>query len=112
MAISTADRNVVNEGSPAQVTINSFDFDGSGIAPTTLHYTIHDIRSGDTVKAETEIASPSAANLLSIPSSLNAILDPSLAEEPKRLTVIANKDIAAQVVKAQFTYYVKNMSYA
>jgi hypothetical protein len=112
MAISTADRPVVNEATAAQVTVSAYDLAGDNVAPGTLHYRIDDIKSGTAVKALTPIATPGLATAIPLTPEDNAILNPMLKEEPKRLTVITDKDSATDKAQAQYTYYVKNISYS
>jgi hypothetical protein len=111
MAITTADRNVVNEGSPAQVKVTTYTLAGEAQAPTTLHYRIDDVATGQAVKALAEVATPAAETVISIAPEHNLIINPSLLEEARRLTVLVDKDTANQA-QAQLTYYVKNISYA
>jgi len=111
MAVSTATRNVVNERTAAEITVTALDLSGDQVAPSTLHYRIDDVNTGQEVKALTAISSPAAVTAISIAPADNAIINPSLKEEPKRLTVIADQDTANEA-RGQFTYYVKNMSYS
>ena len=111
MAISTADRPIVNEETAAQVTVTAYDLAGDNVAPGTLHYRIDDLNSGAEVKALTAVASPGLATVIPLAPADNAIINPTLKEEPKRLTVIADKDSPTDKAQGQYTYYVKNMSY-
>lgn len=110
MAVSTATKNIVNERTAAEVTVTALDLAGSEVVPSTLKYRIDDVNSGNEVKELTAIPSPAAQNAITLAPADNAIVNPSLKEEPKRVTVIADQDTANEA-RAQFTYYVRNMSY-
>lgn len=111
MAISTAVRPVVNEGTAAQITVSAYDLAGDNVAPATLHYRIDDLNSGAEVLALTAVSSPGLSTAIPLTPANNAILNVSLKEEPKRVTVIADKDDPDNKAMGQYTYYVKNMSY-
>lgn len=111
MAITTADRAVVNEGTAARITVSAFDLDGLAEAPATLHYKIDDLKSGTAVRALTNVPTPATATNIDLTPADNAIINPTLKEEPKRITVIANNGDPDDQAQAQYTYYVRNMSY-
>ena len=111
MPISSAVVDIVNEGTAAQVTVTAYDLAGDNVAPATLHYKINDVNTGAEVLELTEIATPGLSTAIPILPAHNAIINPSLRQEPKWLTVIADKDDPESKAMGQFTYYVKNMSY-
>ena len=99
------------ELSAVVVTVTSRDECGAAETPTTARYRIDDCRSGRQLVSWTSLT-PSLSMQISIPGSVNAIINSTLATpEVKTITLEIDKDLVTQQY-ASYTYGVKNLNFA
>ncbi len=78
----------VDEKTTAYLTITPMDKDGTPVAPTSISYKIFDAESGAEVRAATVI-SPATVMEIKLDKNDNTLVDPTNAEETRRVTVSA-----------------------
>jgi hypothetical protein len=77
----------VNENSWSKVVINPLDEDGQSRVPSSCRYRLDDKTTGNAIIAWTDVGTLSEEMEIEIPASSNAIIDTSLPEEVKVVTV-------------------------
>ena len=82
------DMDTFDQDTSGQVVID-LSFLNVAAAPTELHYTIHDVQSGNVIRGPVEIVSPAAQETISILSTDNVIVDEDNDEEERILTIKA-----------------------
>ncbi len=81
--------NAVREGSTCWITVNFYDKDSVLENPQSANYTIHDVKSGQTIVAETALSPSGGTVEITVKASENAMVDPDRDYEVRRLTVKA-----------------------
>lgn len=100
-----------NELSQVVVIVRPLDAQGNPTLPTTAAYRIDDCLSGKVLVDWTTLA-PSIDMTITIPGSVNAIVNNALQQpEVKTVTVRIDEDLATQHY-GQYTYRVKNLGFA
>lgn len=102
-------RETVKEQSTAYVTATFKDKAGASAAPTSARYRIDCVTTGTMVRDWTTIASPAAAQEITLTPSDTAIQTSSNATETKRITVEATYGAGDQVVD-EYDVLVANLS--
>ena len=100
----------VNELSTATFTVVPIDITGSIVAPSNARYRLDDTISGNALIAWTTIATPSIEMKVSIPASIHSMVDASLSEESKKLTVETDFGTNNAHVE-EFEYFVRNLQF-
>ena len=98
----------VNEGTTSYLTVTFTNKAGIAEAPSSATWEAIDKRSGEVMQAATAIT-PAGTVEITIPSTVNAILEASLDSEIRRITVKASYGVSDEVT-GQFDYKVINLS--
>lgn len=77
----------VNEGSDLTIEAIPLDLDGVPFTPSAMRYRIDCLTTGHEVLGYTSIAIPSDSNTITVPGSLNAIINSSNQRERKQMVV-------------------------
>ena len=99
----------VNEKSTAYLTVTFRDKAGAAQAPAAANYRIDDLTSGQQVREETEIASPTSTVELTLTVTDNTLLNPLAATEQRRVTVVGEYG-AGDAVRSEYIYEVVNLA--
>lgn len=101
-----------NELSQVTVTVNPIDTAGAAYTPTTARYRIDDCLTGKELVAWTTIDTPSTSMQISIPGSVNAIINSDRSTpESKILTVNTDNGLTTQQY-SEYVYRVKDLKFA
>ena len=87
-----------NEGTNVVAAVTFLDSDNSPSIPSTVHYRLRNTTANRTVIDWTSV-SPATALEIDIPAQSVAIVSQSRRTERQQLTVVANKDTAAQITE-------------
>lgn len=101
--------NVVMEKSTAYLSVSFRDKSGAAQAPTAATYKVHDKGSGQVLLPETTLE-PAATVEITLPPSLNTLVDPSRSFETRVVTVAATFGVDDGVTN-QYEYTVENLRY-
>ena len=99
----------VNEKTTAYLTVIFLDKSGNQEPPSSATWQVHDVESGEQMKAETPIDPIAAQVELTIPASVNAIVNAAKASERRRVTIKAVYG-SDDGLNDQWEYSVKNLS--
>lgn len=106
--------DTVNERDNCELTITWRDAAGDLAVPVSASYRIDDVRSGQSIRAETALPNTSIATI-NLTYADNQILDPTLVEEGRRLTATAvfGTDSNGDPIQKSFEYewQVKNLRF-
>lgn len=97
----------VPESSAARLLVELRDAEGELADPANLWYEIRCLTNNTQVKALTEIPGATAKTTIQLEAADNALIDVSNSRERRSITVIANKDLAGQLLD-EFRYAVLN----
>lgn len=98
----------VNEGTTAYVTFSFKDKSGALQAPTTVHYWIDDVASGEHIRASTEVTAGGTVEV-KLTTLDTRILNASSISEERRITVRGDYGEDDAVVSEMF-YEVVNLA--
>jgi hypothetical protein len=99
----------VNEKSTAYLTVTFRDKVGATQAPATAKYRIDDVATGQTVRAEAEIAEPGSTVELTLTVDDNTLKNPIVAAEQRRVTVTGTYG-TGDAVRSEYIYEVVNLA--
>lgn len=71
----------------------------SGAIPTTIHYRVDCITTGQQITDWTSVSTPAASNSIVITSTENKILGPCNIQETKQIMIKLDSGLATQVIK-------------
>ena len=100
---------VFNEKSSVTVTATPFDVDGIAYTPTTARYKVNDCRSGNELVAWTSLT-PSTSMEITVPGSVNTIVNDRNAKETKVITVNTDNGLSTEH-NEDYTYAIKNLRF-
>ncbi|MBN2392168.1 MAG: hypothetical protein JXR84_15680 [Anaerolineae bacterium] len=78
----------VNEGTTAYLTVTFLDEDGLAAMPTAATWQCHDVASDTELQAETALT-PASSIKITIPASVNTLVNPHAIQEKHRITLVA-----------------------
>jgi hypothetical protein len=99
----------VNERTTALLEIKMYNQSGALAAPTSANYTIHDLRSGTTVRISTALAGGDTVPL-TLTEDDTKIINVKNKYEIRRVTVIAEYG-ASDYLTGEYDYRVKNLAF-
>lgn len=76
-----------NEGATVTVDLTFTDEDAAGVTPSSANYRITDVASGTELVAETAFTPAASTHTLTIPATVQRILDPANAYEMRAVAV-------------------------
>jgi hypothetical protein len=100
-------RFTVNEKSTAYLTVECLDKNGAAAAPSALSYQIHDVASGEEVRAPTALGAAAEVEITLTPAD-NTLVNTSRDRETRRVTISATYGASDQVHDV-YEYDVKNL---
>jgi len=103
-----AEEKIVNERSTAYLSLTFLDKAQSPAEPLTVTFRIDDVASGAEVRGDTSITPAESVEITLTPAD-NVILNPNLAQEMRRVTVVGTYGVD-DAVRSQFVYQVRNLS--
>ncbi len=77
----------INENNTIDLELTFYDRDGVLVVPASGHYRIDDLYSNTVIKASTSFIPTSSTHIITIPSSLNTILDVTKFSEIRIVTI-------------------------
>lgn len=101
----------VNEDSTYDIDVVLYSSEGLPESPTKLYYRIDDTKSGQNIRAKTEIPAPSSVTSLTLLPADTAIIDQGNTSERRRITFTAEYGGATDVYNFEVDYEVKNLIY-
>jgi hypothetical protein len=75
----------VFEGEDAFLTVAFTDENGATVAPSAVTWRVVDVNSGTELKAETAVSSPTETIVITIPASVNALVNDGSMQETHRI---------------------------
>ena len=99
----------VNEKSTAYLTVTFRDKAGAAQAPASAKYRIDDVTTGQPVRGDTDISSPGSTVELTLTVDDNALKNPIVAAEQRRVTVTAEYG-SGDAVRSEYIYEVFNLA--
>lgn len=100
---------MINENSTAYLTVTFKDKNGVLVTPTTVTWKAHDKLTGTVLQAVTSLVAASTIEI-TIPHTVNVLLDPAHPKEVRVVTIEAVYD-DTQHINAQYEYAVQNLKY-
>ncbi len=101
-------RETVNEGSTAYLTVDFKDKDGALEAPSSISYRIDCLTNGSQVKADTPVTPAESSVEIELTKTDNAIISQSNNSERRLVTVTGTYGVDDGIVQ-EYEYNVKNM---
>jgi len=89
--------DTVYEGTTSYLTVSFFDKAGAAAAPSAATWLCHDVHSGTVLKEETALEGVAASVEITIPPSVNTMVDQYAQQEQHRVTVVASYGADDQV---------------
>jgi len=100
---------IINELSQAVVTATPFDTDGNPYTPVTARYRVDDCTS-ETVMVNWTTLTPSTSMQITIPGSVNTIVNDRHRKETKVVTVNTDNGLTTEH-NEDYRYDVKNLAF-
>ncbi len=100
----------VKEKSVAYLTVTFKDRYGALVTPSWASWQVHDPENNTVLLIETAIAPLASSVTLTLTSAINTFIDPTHAEEVRRVTVKASGTVST-VANDEFDYNVINLTY-
>ncbi len=100
-----------NELSQVVVTVTPFDTTGAAYTPISARYRVDDCLTKRELVPWTAIGTPSTSMQVTIPGSVNAIINQLRNPESKILTFNTDQDLTTQHYE-EYTYRVKDLKFA
>lgn len=97
----------VQERSSITVTAYFRDSDNAAEAPTTIHYRIDDLTTGDAIKAWTSVSAAASASI-TVTSAENKIVSNGNTRERRQITVSADKGTTTETRDTAEWFVVNN----
>lgn len=82
-------KQVVNEGSAVQLTVDHRNESGTLEAPATLYYRVDDLTNEREILDWTAVSTPASSNTITITGTLNALQDREEPFEVRQITTLA-----------------------
>lgn len=98
-----------NEGATVTVALTFADEDGAAVTPTSASYRVTDVASGTEMMAETAFAPAGSTHTLTVPATVQRILDPTNAYEMRAVAVEFTWGNPAKTGTGEVVYRVQNL---
>lgn len=98
-----------NEETTAYLTVSFYDKAGALENPVSATWEAHDVKSGTELQSATALAPVGGQVEITIPTTVNTMVDPNLEEEVRRITVKALYS-GVDGVNDKFDYTLVNLS--
>ena len=99
----------LDEGSDGFLEMTFRDKDGGAAQPTSSYYAIHDVESGDVIRAATTLSPTTGVVEITLNLVDNTMVDPAKDTEERRVTVVGVYGVNNNVQK-EFKYRLNNLS--
>lgn len=100
-----------NELSQVIITVKPLNPQNKSYIPVTLRYKVNDCLTGDELVSFTAVTPTTRAMDITIPSSVNAIINTHLRNPEKKVVTINTDEGLATQHYSEYTYGVKNLSF-
>ena len=100
----------VKEKSVAYLTVTFKDRYGALVTPSWATWQVHDPENNTVLLIETPIAPLASVNTLTLTSPINTFIDPTHAEELRRVTIKSSGTLST-VANDEFDYNILDLTY-